>query len=221
MLPNQQANKNNDISRTLPQRPVLQFSWNKTAVAQRARCKDSKKANAANVDEFYVHKHGCLRAGEVCSFTYGSHHVTHPVSWGPRLQEERETELYVIGLLTQHMKLILDACHYRCGRIYWPRGQGCAIPFITHDFAGKIDHWVMSVAPNIWVKRHIVILTLTKGKAMSLQGLRSPGGAGCSNFKTVDTWRWWGCHPYAPVAPTSHEISLGMSRLQGRSDRKD
>jgi hypothetical protein len=102
----------------------------KTAVVQCERCKDLKKTNIANVDEFYVHKHGFLRAGAVCSFTYVLHHVTYPVSWGPWLQEERETELYVIGLLTQHMKLVLDACHYRCGRIYWPRGQGCTTPFI-------------------------------------------------------------------------------------------
>jgi hypothetical protein len=32
-----------------------------------------------------VHKRGFVRAGEVCSFTYGSRHVTYPVSWGPWL----------------------------------------------------------------------------------------------------------------------------------------
>jgi len=126
VLPSQQANNNNDISSTLA---AVQLKL-KIATAQRARHKDSKKTHAANVNEFYVHKHGFLRAGEVCSFTYGLHHVTYPVSWGPWLQEERETELCVIGLLTQHMKLILDACHYRCGRIYWPRGQGCTVPCI-------------------------------------------------------------------------------------------
>jgi len=40
MLPSQQANNNNDVSRTLAQRPERQFGCNKSAVAQRARCKE-------------------------------------------------------------------------------------------------------------------------------------------------------------------------------------
>ena len=46
-----------------------------------------------------------------------------------------------------------------------------------------------------------------------------PTGGCCANKKQTNkgTWRWWGCHPYAPAAPTSHEISLGLSRPQGRS----
>ena len=44
-----------------------------------------------------------------------------------------------------------------------------------------------------------------KGKAMPLQDWRGPEGFRRSrvpDFKTIGTWRWLGCQPYAPVAFT-------------------
>jgi hypothetical protein len=44
-----------------------------------------------------------------------------------------------------------------------------------------------------------------KGKAIPLQALTGPEGSSrlrLSDLKTIDTWRWQGCQPYAPAAST-------------------
>jgi hypothetical protein len=54
--------------------------------------------------------------------------------------------------------------------------------------------------------------------------LRDPGGWGSQNFKTVGTWRWLGCQPYAPAAFTPQEITLVLIYVSGWVDpsgRKD
>jgi len=50
-----------------------------------------------------------------------------------------------------------------------------------------------------------------KGKAIPLQAWTGPEGSRrlrLPDFKTIGTWRWWGCQPYAPAAFTPQEIFL-------------
>jgi hypothetical protein len=70
------------------------------------------------------------------------------------------------------------------------------------------------VAPSL-LEQNILISTLfsntlclvkVKCKAIPLQALTGPGGSRSlrlPDFKTVGTWRWQGCQPYAPAAFTS------------------
>jgi hypothetical protein len=66
-----------------------------------------------------------------------------------------------------------------------------------------------------WIQRSLVInelydfprheWTIVKGKAIPLQALKGPEGSRrlrLPHFKTIGTWRWQGCQPYAPAAFT-------------------
>jgi hypothetical protein len=49
-----------------------------------------------------------------------------------------------------------------------------------------------------------------KGKEIPLQAFTGPEGSRrlrLSDFKTIGTWRWQGCQPYAPVAVTPRKYS--------------
>jgi hypothetical protein len=64
-----------------------------------------------------------------------------------------------------------------------------------------------------------------KGKAIPLQaftGLEGSRRLKLPGFKTIDTWRWQGCQPYAPAAFSPQNIPCtnfcwGLSRPQGHS----
>ena len=60
-----------------------------------------------------------------------------------------------------------------------------------------------------------------KGKAISVQAQKIPGGWGSQIFKTIGSWSWWGCQPYAPAASTPRKNSCyssdRLSQPQGRS----
>ena len=57
-----------------------------------------------------------------------------------------------------------------------------------------------------------------KGKAIPLRAWTGPGGfrnLRFPDFKTIGTWMWHGCQPYAPAAFTPHEIFLVLVSFRG------
>jgi len=65
---------------------------------------------------------------------------------------------------------------------------------------------------------HLQTYINTKGKAIPLQAWTSPGGSKRSrlpDFKTIGTWRWQGCQPYAPTAFTHQKIFLVLISFRG------
>jgi hypothetical protein len=76
----------------------------------------------------------------------------------------------------------------------------------------------------------MVIKEEKKGKAIPLQALTGPQGSRrlrLPDFKTVDTWTWQCCQPYAPAAFTPRKYSWYSFLLKDEStpgpycDRKD
>jgi hypothetical protein len=56
------------------------------------------------------------------------------------------------------------------------------------------------------------------GKAIPLQALTGPEGSRrfrLPDFKTIGTWRWQGCQPYAPAAFTPQELFLVLVSVTG------
>jgi hypothetical protein len=69
-----------------------------------------------------------------------------------------------------------------------------------------------------------------KGKEIPLEALTGPEGSRrlkLPNFKTIGTWMWQGCQPYAPTAFTPSKYSWYSFLLEAESapgpqcDRKD
>ena len=57
-----------------------------------------------------------------------------------------------------------------------------------------------------------------KGKAIPLQAWTDPKGSRrlrLPDFKTIGTWRWQGCQPYAPASFTPQEIFLLLISVRG------
>ena len=60
-----------------------------------------------------------------------------------------------------------------------------------------------------------------KGKAIPLQAWTGPEGSSrlrFPDFKTIGTWRWQGCQPYAPAAFTPQEIFPVLISVRGWID---
>jgi hypothetical protein len=47
------------------------------------------------------------------------------------------------------------------------------------------------------------------------QAQRVPGGWGSQNFKTLGTWKWYGCQPYAPAAFNPQQRFLVLISVRG------
>jgi len=62
-----------------------------------------------------------------------------------------------------------------------------------------------------------------KGKAIPVQGWTGPEGSRTltfKDFKTIGTWRWYGCQPYAPAAFIPQEVFLLFISVRSRDDPK-
>ena len=65
------------------------------------------------------------------------------------------------------------------------------------------------------------LLVNKKGKAIPLQAWTGPEGSSrlrFPDFKTIGTWRWQGCQPYAPAAFTPQEIFPVLISVRGWVD---
>jgi len=63
-----------------------------------------------------------------------------------------------------------------------------------------------------------VLLVLSKGNAIPCQPWTGPKGSRrlrLPDFKTIGTWRWWGCQPYAPAAFITQKIFLVLICVRG------
>jgi hypothetical protein len=87
--------------------------------------------------------------------------------------------------------------------------RACAVPHFT------IRKW--------WVTRRCPtssVLWKGKSKPIPLQAWTGPGGTRrlrFPNFKTIGTWRWYGCQPYAPAAFTHRKYSWYLFLLEAES----
>jgi hypothetical protein len=67
----------------------------------------------------------------------------------------------------------------------------------------------------------LVLYNTGKGKAIPLRTLTGPEGfrrLSFPDFKTIGTWRWHGCQPYAPAAFTPRKIFLVLISVRGWVD---
>ena len=74
----------------------------------------------------------------------------------------------------------------------------------------KRQQWQTCVTNNSGLQRPLLLL-LAKGKAVPLQAWTGPEVSRrlrLPDFKSIGTWRWKGCQPYAPAAFTPQEICL-------------
>jgi hypothetical protein len=92
----------------------------------------------------------------------------------------------------------------------------CAITYVRR--LHLVSRWGMSGAiPPVLLYALMVCI----GKAIPLQAWTGPEGSrrvSLPDFKTVGTWRWQGCQPYAPAVFIPQEIFLVLISARGWVD---
>ena len=87
-------------------------------------------------------------------------------------------------------------------RYKWP----ASLPdSLTHGEKKPTTHWIEN-----WVSLRATLNVLVNGKAIPLQAWTGPEGSRrlrLPDFKTIGTWRWQGCQPYAPATFTPKKYS--------------
>jgi hypothetical protein len=83
----------------------------------------------------------------------------------------------------------------------WNLLRGKCVSFVLYLF------YMLTILMDQTVRRRMICI---KGKVIPLQALTGPKGSRrlrLQYFKTIGTWRWQGCQPYASAAFTPRKYS--------------
>ena len=87
---------------------------------------------------------------------------------------------------------------------------------VSHKAPYRDSTHVPRIPHNVYNKPQVQSDDKLKAiKAIPGQGLEGSSRLMLSDFKTIGTWRWYGCQPYAPAAFTPWEIILVLISVRG------
>ena len=165
------------------------------------------RKTGTNVLGFIDHKD--VGRWSVCSTVLHSH-FSHKIPW-------RLSCFVFFCCVSGSLVKVQYKLFYRGARVIWwqlfdlqPSFQGCNCPVSTVIWATN-QPWNGFWTFNI---RHCVHL----GRHRKTTNSKAPDGSmrlRLLDFKTVGTWRWYGCQPYSSAAFTPQEISLVLISVKG------